>query len=467
MMIAFVNFSNAQEIKQYSGPYCENCERSEFYDGKATYYYYNDGSKRIYNGKFSYSIYNDVFKIIINGNYKNDSANGTWTYKKYNPPEKTTYINIKNKKYKLDFPTDYATGRYINGAKDGKWIYTRTKENKKTFNCYASFSRNKFVSDFYFKNPLYSISGKFNDNGLFNGEWIVKWTVREIPYNCTIQFINGVFIKAVTQNEATGENIGIVKNPLPIDTLLRSYSENKYYANAGNRLFLPDHKVSVGSFSDGDYYSMYQIEKRDMDADKNTGLKLLTASIIFWTYGYENIMYEISRGIKHTEYKSVLIFKEVSENTFLGYVDSLKFEDTFIKNIKEKKQKELEAQIRKQDSIAQEKRKEKELDIKIKKFRNNRNQINALINKIETLYLRGSKKKNLYNAFSIVLNYYMVKYNFQDYSIGYTNERMIKSDELIQFLEKIVSLSYTNTKQLEKQLKKIKDPQQIIKIINA
>ena len=83
---------------------------------------------------------------------------------------------------------------------------------------------------------------------------------------------------------------------------------------------------------------------------------------------------------------------------------------------------------------------------------------------IETL--SGKKKKYLYNAINIVTSYYITNYDIANFATNFSELKLKKSIEFISLQKKFLKMYDSDTKDLEKKLKTIDNPEEIINLIN-
>lgn len=158
---------NAQAVLNYKGP---------FKEGFAEYSYVeNQKGQRVFQGKFTYS---DTLEIggrglsyvMITGNYKDDKKLGPWVATIVNEEG-----NIK----------ETATGPYLEGQKSGYWTHRLTVNDTIVKDITATFNKNVFRAKLSYQyNPNWpvedykslSITGSFDNKGMLDGEWIIDYT---------------------------------------------------------------------------------------------------------------------------------------------------------------------------------------------------------------------------------------------------------------------------------------------------
>jgi len=181
----------SQPVKTYSG---------SFKNGTATYQYYeNDNYERIYDGSFIYKAKSWGVNLQINGKYSKGEKIGLWNYT----------IGEFSK-----------TGKYVEGKLSGKWIEKNNVNNKvKTF---ASFINGRFAGEFSYNYKNTVISGKFNEIGVFDGVWTIKFSSFEENYEDIRKYNNGVLYWSLLRNSETGE----IKDKYDNTTFVNSFFSN-------------------------------------------------------------------------------------------------------------------------------------------------------------------------------------------------------------------------------------------------
>ena len=492
-LLSLSYFLYSQETKKYSGAYCEVCDREYFYNGSATYSYIEDSAyQRVFNGDFKYSVFQEIYgigksnKISINGSYKNNLAEGLWSYnmKLYNPKNEPLYLTYGSKKIKLHMPVTTATGNFINGARTGKWELTTVRNSKIEDKFIANFKNQKFVSEFSFSTVNYSVNGMFNDNGLVNGDWNISWNVNNIPYKSVLSFREGILEKSISRNLSSGEILDSFDKSEFMNSFFENLKENIFFSVVDDKIYILKYK----DFFNSNRFNYRLIKGEEFynynETMKGVDIELLQQSLTYWTYSnkdrydYEEytIFSEIIKGIAFTEYKPERIIVKISEDDLLKLSDSINIQNNYVQSIKDKRQKIIDDRIKEEKRIIEEQRKiEKEKQDKENELENQKNMLRENLfsihnNKFRTILddykNKGyGNKKQLFKSYDIIKDYYMNKYNLG--GSYYSPARLEKSNELVNIFIKICSI-YINsdTKSLEKQLKTIDNPEEIITLIN-
>lgn len=249
LIISFLStmlFLKAQTEKTYTGAFTANGA-----EGIATYKYTEDPTtgSRIFNGKFSYSGKYGGVKLTetIEGNYKNDLKNGLWVYNTKTVPGIRTVADQK------------FYGSYKDGFPDGAWVLnsvtkfitgTQLQGNSLTgtsitITGIANYKNKHLFGDFQIENKQtgentkpYSAKGNFDENGLMDGKWTIKFTkqMNDAITEETRDYKNGILTHIRQLNSQTGEttnddysdNLKILSSHEPITGLFVS-SDNKLY----------------------------------------------------------------------------------------------------------------------------------------------------------------------------------------------------------------------------------------------
>lgn len=187
-----IHFSaESQSLKTYSG---------NFSGGTATYQYYeNEKFERIFHGSF-------LFKFpdyTIKGQYKNNLKDGIWTSEHDTPYEFT----------KL-------TGTFINGKLEENWSYLGYVKNNKTKKLNlckevnVTFLHNNFTGKYSLKQSEFIrydetskiiIDGYFNNDGLMDSTWTVKYTKDHYDYETFLKYKSGILHNSFSRNLSNGE----------------------------------------------------------------------------------------------------------------------------------------------------------------------------------------------------------------------------------------------------------------------
>lgn len=488
VLISTIVFS--QEIKTYSGSYCELCDRNEFKPSKTTYNYYeNNNSQRIFHGNFKYSVFESIsfyhsYLIEINGQYNNNLANGSWNYKKkvYNPDNKPLFMTINGKKIQYSFPQTIGQGSFENGYRTGNWTIIKSNKGKILENCIANFDKTKFQSNFLFETEEFSVKGNFNESGLMNNEWLVLWKDDETQFKSSLIFRNGILTQCLTKNITNGE---IVKQSDNSDFITKFYDnidESELFSVIdGKNYILEDKRHKIDYVTKDLYFFEDEVPLSYSEDDKEIiGLKYLYMSLNFWIlplisgseYNNNSIISEIRRGIEKIEYITEKKIVAISEDDLIITANRLNINNLYIENIKSRKIAEQKKIIEEQDRIKaakeDENRKTNELKANKEKLVLNFDKIFMNNSKIQNIYHNEKiQKKSLYNAFIILKSYYSDIHDVPNNVSVYSKEKLDKSIEYLLTQENIISFFYTDIKPLEKQIKNTDNPEKIIELINS
>ncbi|MEQ9186280.1 MAG: hypothetical protein RLP15_00990 [Cryomorphaceae bacterium] len=170
-LMAVVTFSaQSQSIQTYEGP---------FESGEATYEYTeNPLHEKVFDGKFSYKEVRHIEQrggeneILISGNFKADKKHLAWA---------VTVKPVDNKG-----TTETIIGNYLNGEKSGLWTHRiiENESNTEVKHVKASFIKNHFRGPFSYAfsdstaqgiNAM-TIKGSFDNEGKLDGTWRIRYT---------------------------------------------------------------------------------------------------------------------------------------------------------------------------------------------------------------------------------------------------------------------------------------------------
>ena len=223
----------SQTLKTYSG----DMQDAILDKGKATYTYYEKGTKIIKHGKFSYS-WKDLQTIqvrdkkidvslikTISGNYKDGLKDGVWNYS-----VKFTDYALKHAfsgDYSIPSDNTYSTGSiamqssYKSGVPNGNWSYTETFKTRyaipKPYNTWvwsgysksntitlkAQFIDGVLTGSFDYSNPYANESASFNfdHDGYIKENGIISKLGLEKKYT----IINKKLVKEIHKDLSTSE----------------------------------------------------------------------------------------------------------------------------------------------------------------------------------------------------------------------------------------------------------------------
>ncbi len=225
-----VFYAHSQPLQKYQGKL-----QNGFTDaGDVTYTYRPDEKTKdhIRQGSFRYTAKarNDQWRFnhSITGSYSSNLKDGLWTYK------------INQKDFQLQKPRLYTTGAitleatYSKGMPDGRWRFESSlksragekKDDKWVWNRHDSletvivemnFKSGLISGPFYAKNDkLWEVSGTFDKNGFFDGEWMWRFPDSSI----VITWNEGLEVKMLTTDrdgnilhlEQNDHVVGVIKD---------------------------------------------------------------------------------------------------------------------------------------------------------------------------------------------------------------------------------------------------------------
>lgn len=200
-LTAVLQTSYAQGTLTYEGPYLQ---------GEATYVYTEDAKQqRVFNGPFSYTEVRNMpqrggeQEILATGNYKNDKKHLAWA------------VTVKSTS-KDSGLTETIIGNYVEGQKSGLWTHRirRNSDDSEMRYGQASFIKNHFRGPFKMtyeneKGEPYigmEVNGKFNEKGLIDGEWKLRYADNDsVVFEDELRFRNGVLAFRSLKNVNSGE----------------------------------------------------------------------------------------------------------------------------------------------------------------------------------------------------------------------------------------------------------------------
>ena len=208
-------FSFSQNVQFYKGDYTLLTRNYNFFDGKASYgFYENKDDERVKTGNFSYSCnwngtmagrtYYDAASNKINitarGKYFKNAKDGLWsTTIKIKLPTIDNFFIYEN------FSKRITTQNYKKGKPYGKWkmSWQDLKSNKITQSTEINFVNNTSVGAFSAKSPLRTIKGSCDQNGFLNG----KVTVLADETEQIFQYKSGLLMGYVERELNSGKVI--------------------------------------------------------------------------------------------------------------------------------------------------------------------------------------------------------------------------------------------------------------------
>lgn len=191
----------AQGTLTYEGPYLQ---------GEATYQYTEDAKQqRVFNGPFAYTEVRNMpqrggeQEILATGNYKNDKKHLAWA------------VTVKSTS-KDSGLTETIIGNYAEGEKSGLWTHRirRNSDDSEMRYGQASFIKNHFRGPFKMNYENESgvpyigmeVTGKFNEAGLIDGAWKLRYADQDsVVFEDELRFKNGVLAYRSLKNVNSGE----------------------------------------------------------------------------------------------------------------------------------------------------------------------------------------------------------------------------------------------------------------------
>ncbi|MDC1221808.1 hypothetical protein N8Z47_03975 [Salibacteraceae bacterium] len=217
--------SLSQDFKTYKGAYG---------DGNAEYTYLEkNNSQRMFVGRF---VYSDTLKIPGRGECS-VSMTGTYVNGKKSAPWVCTIKGIDNES------SETVTGPYKDGQKMGLWTNRISVGSKDVKLATASFYRNTFKNAFnYSYEPIepigvykkLNVTGAFDDKGMYHGEWKISYTnMSDVEYEDVMRYQHGVLAYRLKKEVGTG---------LEMERFDEEQMVTEFFAN----LQMPDSNSMVG-----------------------------------------------------------------------------------------------------------------------------------------------------------------------------------------------------------------------------
>ena len=319
LLIGFFPFiTKAQNLKTYNGV---------FENGVAKYTYYeNEKGERVYHGNFEYTekgkdlslkdIYGQVvaesasIKQII-GQNKNGKATGERKRKVFlvssTGSMDLTTINPNNSKLVEEITYHYdEKGEFLGGYSYVSYDVKTGKVEKKIT---ASIKDNHFVDKYesvdYRYNPVNQLSGSFNDEGYFDGEWNfinanLSFEVQDkykLPSNTRLKenrkYRNGLLLSIKEFDNTKGNliyeynDVGYTSEKYPNvirDSVKFTFNTNIFTVNRTNR----DYKIAKNEYLlYPDYTNLYGTELLPMGMSLATEFAHICNFVKMYTYRYK------------------------------------------------------------------------------------------------------------------------------------------------------------------------------------
>lgn len=177
--------AGAQEVKTYTGPYL---------NGEAEYNYFEDANQqRVYNGMFKYNEKRTIegrgeCTVQVTGGFRDSRKTGPWA------------VTITSD----NGTSETITGQFLNGQKTGVWTHRLSADNGSTNirTISSGFNKNLFKGTFSHaygpfegagKYKVVNITGVFDSDGTFDGEWKIAYTDQNNQqYEDVLKFKHGV-----------------------------------------------------------------------------------------------------------------------------------------------------------------------------------------------------------------------------------------------------------------------------------
>jgi hypothetical protein len=469
----------SQEVKTYKGLYGS---------GFAEYgYAENDKFQRVMAGPFKYSDTAEIADrgecvIQISGNYRDDKKAGPW---------------VASVKSTDNSSNETVTGMYLNGQKTGFWSHRLTVTEMETKSLAATFNRNKFKGVFNYKfSPLVpqsgyksiEIAGNFDNEGRFDGEWKVNYASADGgEFEDILRFQHGVLAFRLKREVSSQE--------------MERYDKEAFVAS----FFKNMNSKDSSSLVDGKKYGLQRssfkheiiipvLKSLQEPGEIVSGyLSPLTTSIIaqgeIFDQSYLNNSQEIIDWDLTPKGKAELLERQRIEREYNAQINDADAA------LKAKKLEDALRMYRLASTIKMDELYPTEQVSKVEEMIKVRNRKNRLLESIEEkeksldseqkrmLGIEDfeKKQKHLFEAYNLSFDYLerklksdnsRVKANIANNLMDATEVSDLEAYEtdlafLLDFQKRVSKLIGSDTKELEKELKKLEDPKAIVARLKA
>lgn len=476
---------SAQGTLIYEGP---------FGQGNATYEYKQGAQQQqIFQGAFTYNelrampLRGGNQNILVTGHFKDGKKHLVWA------------VTIKNEDESSGY-TETIIGNYIDGEKSGLWthrISSNSDDSEMRF-AQASFLKNHFRGPFkmqYFNEegtPYVSmeVTGSFNEFGQLDGEWILSYRDQEMnKYQDKLNFMNGVLARRTLVD---------INSELELETFDNELKVSSFFANM--------HAVDSFATVDGEKLG---IKKKTLDhpllitiMDAWTDMSKIDLSL---NYNASVPTMIIPQG-ELKDNKRLLIMAELIDwnETPKGKQELAKakaIEEAYLQKIQVADLQFNQGNFRgaiplykeaigiKKDQYPQDQIKKAEEEIRLEE---EKMRLITVVSGRQTLWKGNDKmlkelsyygkKEKLFEASIIALDHqkntiqksfgeiiaFIERKAYENITIENLQTFQTALDEAITFQDKLKAINKTeDTKELEKELKKLEDPLAIINLING
>jgi len=245
------------------------------FQGYVTYNYTEQQDKRNFNGIFIFKTANN--SVNISGNFLNDFKNGKWNF---------VFSNVSNTDFQFRYLISANVfGYFKNGNVDGNWNLTRTKvisfsnniiseeyqrnlnamsylfngkpldtkkSNTVTEKSKANFKDNRFYGSFSYNvnDGKSTVNGQFNENGYFDGDWIINYFKNGILHFQTRTYLKGVLLTIKNKDNSTGEVTKVYDKTIEVNEFFQNYNSTENFSKIGNNYYvLKEDKTSDNDVS--------------------------------------------------------------------------------------------------------------------------------------------------------------------------------------------------------------------------
>lgn len=495
LLIIIVSISKSQ-TKSYNG---------KFEDGNATYQYYeNENMDRVINGMFNYngSLYD------MKGKFLNGNKNGEWNIyaknKSFNGLRGSIIINTQ------------IIGNYKSGALDGSWTYSNSISFKNDDQVDKETSTVSFINNYFVGNSTYEaswpikykVTGQYDDFGFMSGTWIYTRGKEKDE----IKFNKGIAYWRLFSDTTNGEKKVFCDSTNFVNKFWLAYdqSTNTSTINGKNyqtdTILISSERVAInkvikiaGPWDDSRGYNPLSIWQNDNIDVYESGT--LSNPLYYFPKGsikpkaYQIVIIECNRSsdcyklsekeieeIKENQFKEYLVKADWSFNTSTYDNASKQISDKataielYKKALEIKEDKYAKQQIISAQNFIKDENRKKELITEAENLLNEFSENKSTLIKNENLL----KKKQLFIAYTTSSNYLydnlhsnnsniykcFLSQSFEKISLLELEKYNIEIKNVIEFQNKIASLTNEDTKDLEKKLKKLDTAKAILELLN-
>jgi hypothetical protein len=206
-----------QNIRNFRGAF----ELNDTIKGTASYTYKLIYDSVVYHGRFNFTsdlhrnrACNRMSRLNINGLYNNGLKEGKWTYEAAEYQLNIIGIQDLRPITSLDGVERKTICEFKKGVADGVWEIFRNKvvDGKRGVRAISSKTQFKqgiihgvFIYEDQTDDKINSVRGHFNDEGFFDGIWVMNYSFNSYNYEETRNYENGFLLELKLVNKTTGQ----------------------------------------------------------------------------------------------------------------------------------------------------------------------------------------------------------------------------------------------------------------------